>query len=625
MVHRATSLIVQAQLRAELRRSQQLLQAVVDHAPSAIYLKDRSGSYVLTNRAADEAFGRPREQVRGRTDAQLFPPEVAERIRGTDLQVMQRRAPLALEESLQSGDGTRTWLTLKFPLPGENGDPWAIGGISTDITERQQAQREQARLLRQTEESRQGTERALSALDAVLAAAPVGILFIDRELFVRRANREMASMAGGMLPEQMVGKRAAEFLEGPDAVEGERTVGRVMETGIPVRGRIQTLRLLGQEASELHLLQNIEPVRGAGGEVVGAVLALVDVTEQVVANQRLREALSERQRIADVFERGAACVVLSRDLDVVLVNRNQELLSNTHRDQTLGKFLWDIFPEAADETSAFSREIERVMLERVETKFEEYFTPLDRWFEVHVYPVLEGGIAIYFSDVTDRKRTEQFEERLVGIVSHDLRNPLATISVSAQSLLHRQAELPPFAATAAGRIARSTERMTDMIGQLLDFTRARLGGGIALERRRVDLCEVASAVCEELALVHPGRVRLECDRPVEGEWDPQRLAQVLSNLVSNGLKHGAPEAPVTVRVGCRGGECWVAVRNQGPPIPPEKAQALFDPFKRGETHERSGLGLGLYIARHIAVAHGGRIEVTSSAEGGTCFTVWLPV
>ena len=225
------------------------------------------------------------------------------------------------------------------------------------------------------------------------------------------------------------------------------------------------------------------------------------------------------------------------------------------------------------------------------------------------------------------RRTAEFRERFVGIVSHDLRNPLNAISLSANALLHE--DLPARARKNAGRISHSAERMGRMISDLLDFTRGRLGGGIPLTRRPGDLRQLCRPVLEELGLGGPGSpLRLSTEGDFQGEWDADRLAQLVGNLVKNALDYSPPGAPVTVALRDEGAWVQLEVHNPGEPIPPEVLPRLFEPFRRGmreeEESQHSGLGLGLFIAQQITQAHGGTLEVHSTKEEGTTFRVRLP-
>ena len=217
----------------------------------------------------------------------------------------------------------------------------------------------------------------------------------------------------------------------------------------------------------------------------------------------------------------------------------------------------------------------------------------------------------------------RFAEQFVGILGHDLRNPLSAIQMNAD-LLKRDAGSQ---GRATDRILSSTARMTNMVGQLLDLTRSRLAGGIVVERKATSLTDVVANVIDELRVIHPSRdIRSALAGDVRGDWDPGRLAQVVSNLVDNALQYGDRSRPIDVRLAAPGAEAVLEVQSFGPPIAPELIPVLFDPYRRGETRgsRRKGLGLGLFISRQIVAAHGGAIDVASDTENGTIFTVSLP-
>jgi PAS domain S-box-containing protein len=370
----------------------------------------------------------------------------------------------------------------------------------------------------------------------------------------------------------------------------------------------------------------------AAGQPVRFLGTLVDITERVRGRGAAERERTERERLlreheraVEVLQHGDAVFVLDKDFRLVLVNENQERLSRTRREDTLGRVFWDVFPATARPDSRYWVEYHRVMEQRVPTQFDEYYAPLDLWTSVSAYPTREGGISVFFRDVTEQKRAEQFRERLLGIVGHDLRNPLGNITLTAQLLLRRE-EVPEPVRAGVRRIATSAHRMTRMIDDLLDFTRASVGGGLPVSRRPTDLCELVDATVAEFELTHPGRVRLMCARGLHGgEWDRDRLAQVVSNLVGNALTHGDEASPVTVAVRAEPPDVVLSVHNEGPPIPAELLPRIFDPFKRAGTDGgRRGLGLGLYIVQQIVLAHGGSISAESSEAGGTTFSVRLP-
>ncbi len=239
-------------------------------------------------------------------------------------------------------------------------------------------------------------------------------------------------------------------------------------------------------------------------------------------------------------------------------------------------------------------------------------------------------------DVTARRRQEEereqegrFRERFIGVLGHDLGNPLAAIRLSSATLLARDT-LMPDVRRVVQRIDGSADRMAHLVKQLLDFTRARLAGGIPLRPRDVALDDVCRRVISELELAHPDReIHLEVRGDCRGFWDEERLAQVLSNLVANALQHSPPGTPVSVRLEGVESLQRVEVHNTGAPIPESLRARIFEPFHRCETAagkppRGGGLGLGLYIVSQIIQAHGGNVDVSSSLEEGTSFILLLP-
>jgi two-component system sensor histidine kinase/response regulator len=215
----------------------------------------------------------------------------------------------------------------------------------------------------------------------------------------------------------------------------------------------------------------------------------------------------------------------------------------------------------------------------------------------------------------------QRKDTNIGILAHDLRNPLAAITSGAQ-LLARLSEDPGQTHRIAERIDRSARRMTTMIRDILDYTRGRLGGGIPLKRRSTDLGVLSRSVVDEIRAGYPSaRIDVETAGRLTGQWDPARIEQALSNLLANAVQHGGPSVRL-IASGEDEGAVVVTVRNGGKPIPAEQLPNVFDAFKRGDKNP-NGLGLGLFIVREIAQAHMGSVGVTSDADG-TVFTFRLP-
>ena len=246
------------------------------------------------------------------------------------------------------------------------------------------------------------------------------------------------------------------------------------------------------------------------------------------------------------------------------------------------------------------------------------------------------GALVAFTEITgerlaldESRRNDDFRDIFLGMLGHDLRNPLAAILTSARLALRRGA-LPLAEQKTIARVVSSGERMERMIDQILDMTRSRQKGGIELHRARIDLALSTVKAADEARAGRADAV-IELDvaeaTALEVDGDADRLEQVLSNLIGNAVAHTPPGHPVRVAVHSTADHITVAVHNGGPPIPPELQGSLFDPFTRAHSPKQqrsAGLGLGLYIAEHIVRAHGGSIAYESTAAAGTTFSFTIP-
>jgi PAS domain S-box-containing protein len=339
---------------------------------------------------------------------------------------------------------------------------------------------------------------------------------------------------------------------------------------------------------------------------------------------------------------------LDRELRYLRVNKTQADINHLPAEAHLGRTIHEVLPPPLVEW------LEPILLHVLETgepsgQFEFTAAPGLPWppgqtWVASYYPVRTqagellgiGGVVL---DITAHKKAEQaleqavsFREQLMAVLGHDLRNPLGAISASAFQLA-RSEGLGERERQAVDRIRRSGARMARLINDILDFARSRLGGGIPVTRQRINMAEVVKASLEELQVTFPERQLLfEVQGDTWGEWDPDRVAQVLSNLVFNALQHGREDAPVRTTLRGAGSHVVLEVHNHGEPIPEPLLPRIFDPFKRhpedqrpheGKSGARS-LGLGLHIVQQIVLAHEGEVDVHSSAHEGTRFTVRWP-
>jgi signal transduction histidine kinase len=228
------------------------------------------------------------------------------------------------------------------------------------------------------------------------------------------------------------------------------------------------------------------------------------------------------------------------------------------------------------------------------------------------------GVNLYARE--SRRRLEETRDRFIGIVCHDLRNPISAISTGAAQMLRGQ-DLSDRQAQTVRRILRTATRMGRVVANALDVARVRLGSGIALTPAPTDLGRICREAIDEMQLDGTGKqIVFEADGDLQGEWEEDRIARVVHNLLSNALKYS--RGVVRLRLRAENGEVVLDVANDGPPIPESSLNAIFELLWTSDP--KAGLGFGLFIVREIVLAHRGAVSVRSSASEGTTFTVRLP-
>jgi PAS domain S-box-containing protein len=253
-----------------------------------------------------------------------------------------------------------------------------------------------------------------------------------------------------------------------------------------------------------------------------------------------------------------------------------------------------------------------------------------RWVECH-------GRAMESKNTPERKRVvgvlhdttklhhfDEFRKLAAGIIAHDLRSPLSTLRLTSQMLIEREG-LPQKALQMAHTIGRKVDTMAKMVERLLLYTQAEFGGGVVLDKELTNLAQVCQDAMTDVQASFPdAEIHFKTEGNPWGVWDRIRLIEVASNLIGNAVKHGQPGQPVYVVIKEEGDQVAFHVHNLGPPIPKGLLSAIFEPFRRADDSGEDSFGLGLFIVREIVAAHGGSVEVSSSANAGTTFIVRLP-
>ncbi|AKJ00031.1 PAS domain S-box-containing protein [Archangium gephyra] len=507
--------------------------------------------------------------------------------------------------------------------------------------ERQRGEEERTALLERERTARAEAERQRALLEGVIAQSGDAIIVADAQGVLRLFNSEAERQHG--VPLKEIGPR--EWVE---------TYGLSDEAGHPLalervplyralqgeHVRDEPLWLHRPDGTRLPVSVTARPLRGPDGTAAGAVYSARDVALRRALAQEREEALALLDTLLATVPVGLS--FLDKELRYVRINPTLAAINGVSVEQTLGRTAWEVIPHIAPHIAPTCRRV----LETGEPELNlELSIPSPRrggapgHYLVSYAPVKDGEgrpimVAAAVVDITELKRfeerlrqTAEFRERFLGIVSHDLRNPLSIITLSA-TLLLRQEALPERALRLAQRISLNAEQMARMIGDLLDLTRGRLGGGIPISPAPCDLGSLGRRVVSELEVAHPAReLRLEARGDLQGEWDQDRLAQLLGNLLRNAVDYSPEGTPITLALRGEGEQVRLEVHNQGEPIAAEVLPGLFEPFRRGQTRgsgSTSGLGLGLYIVQQIAAAHGGGVEARSTREEGTVFTVRLP-
>nr|WP_228530610.1 MULTISPECIES: ATP-binding protein [Myxococcaceae] len=362
--------------------------------------------------------------------------------------------------------------------------------------------------------------------------------------------------------------------------------------------------------------------------------SMVHQCAQALERTRLHDALSESERRLRALAESMPQIVWVTDAAgrVEYFNRPWYALTGRSEEESLGD-AWAEALHAEDRPRVIEAWKAAV---RTHSPYEQEFRCRStdgswRWMLSRARPERSpsGELLRWYgtsTDITERKLAEEFQEQLIGIVGHDVRSPLSAITMSARQLEALVAE--PRARHVVERVQRGAWRIEQVIRLLLDFTRARLGNGIPLVRRDAEVCDLLARVADEFRAAQPSRVvQVRCSAPLHAQVDGERLFQVLANLVENGLKYGRADAPVTATARAEAGDLVLEVHNEGEPLPAALLPRLFQPFSRGAQTEETvkvSLGLGLFIVREIVRAHEGSVQVRSSAEAGTTFTVRLP-
>ena len=616
-----------------------------DRIPCAFMVLDREFRFVAANPAYLRTTGATLDQLLGKYVFEVFPDSPDSKnvalLRSSFERVLTTRATdeiAAITYRVARAPGgpleERVWSTRHIPLFDEAGEVELIVQEAEEITQRDQdrGELESPRLLDRA--VRIGLE--LQDLRQMFAQAPGFMCFLrGREHVFEVVNDAYMQLVGHRNPLGLSVATALPEIVGQGFVQ---LLDTVFATGEPFLGKdlqVQLQRAPGGSLEDRHVDFIFQPIRGASNEVIGIFVQGEDVTARHDAAASIARAESERRFLIEHIPVQVWTADPQGQLDYV----SHRVVSyfQSSAAEILGNG-WLAVLHADDVDACVTRwthslttgdpyEIE-FRLRRGDGEYRWHLGRADahrgadgtilRWFGTNT-DVHDARLA-----VAELRARSEYEQRLIGIVSHDLRNPLSAVSLGT-ALLASQG-LDDRAAKIVARVARASDRATRLISDLLDFASARIGTMIPINPQPMNLREIVEQVVDELQLSAPARhIRTGHAGDEDGRWDADRIAQVLSNLVGNAIQHAPPDASISIESWIDASQAVFEVINAGPPIPSAELPRLFEPFKRGQQAGAAGgsMGLGLYIAREVVIAHGGTIEVASDMIA-TRFTVRLP-
>jgi PAS domain S-box-containing protein len=645
-------------LRKANRRFAEMLDALPDH----VFLVDTAGRKAYINRSAREHFGAAlgTRELLGRTPTDLgLPAELLQAVDAGFARALDGET-VSLEARFPSVDGMRWRQTLASPVRGADGSVEAVAVVSRDTHARKSAE---ARLQLM---SKVGTLAETMEYESVLSAvARLSIpeladwCIVDavengkvRRGKVAHGDPGKAALAEELLrfpPDYFDSPWGRQILAGKSQLIAEVSNDRMCDR-VPNRELQEIIRRLGARSMLIvpfvvmgttvavaTFVVTPESQRRHEAEDLALAEELARRAAQIIENARLHDQLQKSEARFRFALAHSNIAVFEEDTDFRIRWMYNSQLGSEPGDAPC-KSNADLFDGAASEQLTALKRGVLDTGERVRTEVDTVVAGVLRHLLVSYEALRDQAGAIVgltgsAVDMTEAKRAQEelaqalaFREQMMGVLGHDLRNPVSAVH-GLSSLLLVQDGLPESARRGLTRIDQSARRMNEMIETVLDFTHSRFRGGLPIARQDVDLHELCRLVVDELGVAHPGReIRLGAAGDLRGQWDPARMAQVISNLVGNALTHGDHEAPVELSLAADNARVSLEVTNRGPAISPDVVERLFEPFRQGQTNAEAprtrGLGLGLYIAREIVLAHGGTIQVRSTDES-TTFAVHL--
>jgi PAS domain S-box-containing protein len=498
----------------------------------------------------------------------------------------------------------------------------ALAGLELEVARRRRAEEI---LERRTEALRAEVAR----LGAVVGGVNIAIWLTDREGRFSLVNDAWLARAG-LRREEVIGRQYNEFLATAGGDRMRAMIEQVLATGEPNETHEAYFPSPSGPGHGIYIDGSMQAVRDEAGEIVGVLAASVDVTDKVQARHEIE---SQRALLQTIYEGVPVGIAFyDREMRVISFNSRWVELSGIESAAAKGATLYDISPSALQSAEAHRLALAGEPSKRLDVEYTRPGETEPLYLDLYFQPVRDSsgsvmGLLAAVIDMTARHHLEKQKEEFLAIVSHDLRNPVTAIKGYAQMAARTTSHLDDRVRQALTTISRQSDRLSRLIGDLLDVSRLQ-SGPLALERVQLDLREPLRDVAGGLELASEGfRIDVSLpDEPLLVSVDRTRMEQVVGNLLDNAMRYSGQSRVVELNARREGGEAVVAVRDHGVGVPAEQQAHIFDQFYRASNvRERvSGLGLGLFISHGIVSAHGGRMWLESKEGEGSTFLFALP-
>ncbi len=604
------------QAEQALAEERNLLRTVIDNIPDYIYVKDRQSRFILRNVSGVELLGvRTVDEVIGKTDFDFFPDELARDFYQEEQTIIQTGHAIVNQEVLVAEPaGSQHWLLYtKVPFRDSQGHIVGIVGVSRDINERKQA------------------EEQLRKLSSAVEQSSSAIIITDTQGTIEYLNPQFAQLTG-YPAEEVLGQKPNLWKSGQIAPEVYRNLWEKILAGGEWRGELLNRRKNGDL---FWCLTTISSIRNQEGDITHFIAIQEDITERKQAEGALKRAHDqleyERAQLQAILDSMGEGVIYDEKLQTRYINQALTRLTG-HTVENWRGYLRPLKSEHMTEADfealnqAIYDSVGRKGIWRGEMRLRrkdgtEFDAGLTCTRVTSAEDQVVGAVTI-IRDISVEKALQEQKSRFVANASHELRTPITNLKTRLY-LMHKQPEKMDYHLQVVEEV---TARMQRLVEDMLDVSRFERGQ-IPLHPREVALQELVTGVVEvqraEAELKH---IRLTCElspEPLVVLADPERITQVITNLVVNAINYTPEGGSVSVDVVDSGDVVAVHVRDTGVGIAPDQVQQVFQPFFRASQGVSDGAGLGLTIVRDIVELHGGTIDVDSQVGEGTCFSVKL--